>query len=221
MNYIAYASGLYLCQGTYGNLLKSSNGTSWSNVSAVNNTSGNAACISQMCYNSNTSTWLVVCGSSGFYKSTDGGSTWVSVNVGATATDPQGYGCTYNTTLNLYCISGVSTGTRTSSDLTTWNTVTTIFTEARTRLFSVGSYIIKCSVSNVEYTSNGSTWVSLGVTNNTADKGSVVSIVPSVKWRNATLSGSMNLAGLSDVSISNLANGDTLIWNAVNSKYNN
>ena len=59
-----------------------------------------------MCYNPNTSTWLVTCGNSGFYKSTDGGSTWTLLFA---ASDSAGYGCTYNSSLNLYVISGIST----------------------------------------------------------------------------------------------------------------
>ena len=109
--------------------------------------------MSQMCYNSNT--WLVVCGNSGFYKSADGGSTWTLL---FSATDIAGYACTYKSNLNLYVISGASTGTKISSDLVTFTPVTTNYNELKTRLFSVNNYIIKCSESHVEYSTNGSTW---------------------------------------------------------------
>ena len=176
LNYIAYSNGLYLAQGRAGYLLKSSNGTSWSTVTTVNNTSSMSAVVVQMCYNPNTSTWLVTCGNSGFYKSTDGGSTWTLLFAASAST---GYGCTYNSNLNLYVISGNSTWTQTSTDLVTCNTVTTTYSEQRTRLFSAGSYIFKCSEMHIEYTTNGSTWTTS--TLSPQSYGSVVSNVPFIQ----------------------------------------
>ena len=97
LKYIAYNGSLYLAQGIFVYLLKSTNGIAWSTVSTIYNTSGSGPSISQLCI-THTNTWLVLCGNSGLYKSTDGGSTWVLLLSYA---DFAGGACTYNSTLNL------------------------------------------------------------------------------------------------------------------------
>ena len=59
-----------------------------------------------------------------------------------------GGACTYNSTLNVYVIAGTG-GVKFSSDLVTWATSISNATEQRSRLFSVGGYVIKCLVSVV------------------------------------------------------------------------
>ena len=212
LNYIAYNGSLYLAQGIQGYLLKSTNGTSWSTITTVNNTSGSGPSISQMCYNTNTSTWLASCGNSGLYKSPDGGITWDLLLVYATFSVD---GCCFSYAMGLYFIAGTG-GTKYSSDLSSWTTATTNYTQQRSRPFSTGNYVIKCSEINLEYTTNGNTWTALSVLSPQCF-GSVIYNYPFIQWKNAPLT----LSTHSDIQISNPQDGQVLKYNASLSKWIN
>ena len=187
---LQYNGSLYLAGNEAGNFSKSTNGTTWSALSGIPAGVGSwTGTVSGVCYNGNT--WLLIQGSNVHdtnyaYYSTDDGVTW---NTTCAGDYYYGGDCTYNAQLNLYVISLYS-GTYTSSDLTTWSSVTTIYTgsnNVETRLFSYNSYVIKCSGFNyivnggyTEYTTNGSTWV------NVSDMlCSLCTSVPLTQWVNA------------------------------------
>ena len=125
-------------------------------------------------------------------------------------------GCCYNSSMNLYFIAS-PTSIRYSSDLLNWTSVTTNYSQQRARLFNTGSYVIKCSEMNVEYTTNRSTWSMLtGVSSQ--EFGSVITSIPIVNWQNKVLA----LNSLSDCVIdSNLSTKSIITYDTVTSKWIN
>ena len=125
-------------------------------------------------------------------------------------------GCCFNHTMGLYFIAGTG-GTKYSSDLSSWTTATTNYTQQRSRPFSTGNYVIKCSEINLEYTTNGNTWTALSALSPQCF-GSVIYNYPFIQWKNAPLTLSSQIA---DVLITNSQDGQVLKYIASLSKWIN